>query len=158
MAVLFTLEPVVLLPHSVYVGHGYLQYAGAKYSGHVNVRNHSYSAPEDLVLPDSISFPYQWSLKIQQRRPRGWSCTGSTSLHFRCGTSRQTALHILIRIMPMYINSGRYTLCSKIKKYRRDSTFAFPITVSPTVLPSTSYGITYPRINYSSYGGDVDIL
>lgn len=63
MADLLTLEPVVLPPHSVFVGHGYLQHAGAEYLGQVNLRYHVYLSPEDLDLQDSISFAYQWSLK-----------------------------------------------------------------------------------------------
>lgn len=63
---LLTFEPVVLPPQSVSVHHGYLQHAGAKYLGQVNLQYHLYLAPEKLVVPDAFSFGYQSSLKIAE--------------------------------------------------------------------------------------------
>lgn len=63
IANILTLEPVVLLPHSFSVEHAYVQHVGARYSGRVNLRYHSYLALKDPVLPDAISVVYYWSLK-----------------------------------------------------------------------------------------------
>lgn len=57
------LEPAVFPSHSVFVDHRYLQNDGAEYLGPVSLRYHFYLVPEDLVLPDTILFANQWSLK-----------------------------------------------------------------------------------------------
>lgn len=57
------LEATFFPLHSVLVGHGYLQHAGAEFLGLVNLRYHVYLSLEDLYLQKLISNAYQWTLK-----------------------------------------------------------------------------------------------
>lgn len=59
--------PVSLSTPSVFVGHGFVQYAEAEYFGHINLAYHVFLSPEDLYLQDSNLFAYQWNLKIANK-------------------------------------------------------------------------------------------
>lgn len=56
------MEEIMIPPLSMFIGHGYLQHAGAGWRGHHAVRYHTYVAPTSHPLPDAISFAYDWSM------------------------------------------------------------------------------------------------
>lgn len=64
------LESIELPPNSVFVGHGWLQHAGAEYLGYHNMRYHLYFVPEGQRLGDSVSYSYGWNLKIAETESR----------------------------------------------------------------------------------------
>jgi len=59
---LLRLEKIAIPPYSVLFGHGYVQHAGAEWSGTANLRYHMYFIPENHDLMDDVSFAYGWSL------------------------------------------------------------------------------------------------
>ena len=50
-------------PNSVFIGHGFLQHAGAAWAGNHCLRYHMYLSPEGYELSDSVSFAYGKSLE-----------------------------------------------------------------------------------------------
>ena len=50
-------------PHSIFIGHGYVQHAGAGWSGNHNLRYHIYLIPDGHKLKNAVSFAYGWSFK-----------------------------------------------------------------------------------------------
>ena len=57
------MEEIDIPPFSLFIGHGYLQHAGAGWRGNHSIRYHTYVVPENHLLPDAIAFAYDWSLK-----------------------------------------------------------------------------------------------
>ena len=50
-------------PHSVFVGNGYVQHAGAGWSGTESLRYHMYVIPHGYHMRDNVAFAYRWSLR-----------------------------------------------------------------------------------------------
>ena len=50
-------------PFSVFIGHGYVQHAGAGWSGSHNLRYHIYLIPDGHQLRDTVAFAYGYSFK-----------------------------------------------------------------------------------------------
>ena len=63
LADILVMSEITIAPHSVFIGHGYLQHAGAGWRGFHALRYHIYLVPDGLVLPDAIHFSYEWSLR-----------------------------------------------------------------------------------------------
>lgn len=63
MADILKMDPVVLPPYCVFVGHGYLTHAGSEFIGH-NMRYHLYLFPSDVPLHDAIVFAFNWSVEV----------------------------------------------------------------------------------------------
>lgn len=63
MADILKIDPVVLPPHCVFVGHGCLTHAGSEIMSH-NMRYHLYLFLSDVLLHDAIAFAFNWSVEV----------------------------------------------------------------------------------------------
>lgn len=57
------MREITITPNSVFFGHGFLQHAGAAWSGTNSIRHHIYLIPDGHPLKDALSFAYGWSFK-----------------------------------------------------------------------------------------------
>ena len=57
------MELINIPPHSVFVGHGHVQHAGAGWTGTENLRYHMYLIPEGHNMKDAVAFAYGWSFR-----------------------------------------------------------------------------------------------
>lgn len=63
MAHTLVLEKIIIPPNSVFIGHGYLQHAGAE--GDNNMCDHKYLPPVGTIITDQVFFAYGWSLAVK---------------------------------------------------------------------------------------------
>jgi hypothetical protein len=63
MASVLRMTRIKIPRHSVFIGHGFLQHAGAEWTGTPSLRYHVYIIPEGNSLKDTVYFAYNWSLK-----------------------------------------------------------------------------------------------
>jgi hypothetical protein len=63
MASVIRMTRIDIPRHSVFIGHGFLQHAGAEWTGNHSLRYHVYIIPEGNNLKDTVYFAYTWSLK-----------------------------------------------------------------------------------------------
>lgn len=61
---IFKLETISLPPYSVFIGHGYLQHAGAEYLGRLNLRYNVYLVLHDVALQDATVLGFNSSIGI----------------------------------------------------------------------------------------------
>lgn len=66
LADILRLKRIQLPSYSVFVGHGWLQNAGAVYLGHHNMHYHLYLVPQNVSINDEISLSYRWNLQISE--------------------------------------------------------------------------------------------
>lgn len=72
------LEPIMIPPRSIFVGHGYLQHAGERYTGSACCRYHLYCRPVDQPIPNQIIFGLNNCLRV--KRGLSSNATKSSSL------------------------------------------------------------------------------
>ena len=63
MAKVSRMYKITIPPRSVFVGHGYVQHAGAEWEGTHSIRYHMYFVPKGHPLKDNVSFAYGASFK-----------------------------------------------------------------------------------------------
>lgn len=70
---LLKLERINLHPHSVFVSHGYIQLAGAKYLAYRTMRQFLYLMPSELPV-DAFCYTYGSNMKIGSSVQRPLEC------------------------------------------------------------------------------------
>lgn len=68
MAEILDVDLVVLPPHSVFVGHGYLQHKVAEYVSSHNMRYHINIYPDNSNIQDRIVFVFGWCLDVAKQK------------------------------------------------------------------------------------------
>lgn len=68
------LNPVVLRPYSVILGHVYLQHASAEYVGSHNMRYHISKYNRLRELLNGTAFVYRWSLDVTKKEMNERNC------------------------------------------------------------------------------------
>ena len=65
LAQILRLKRITIPRNSVFIGHGFLQHAGAEWSGNGALRYHAYLIPDGHVLHDAVAFAYEMSFRKQ---------------------------------------------------------------------------------------------
>ena len=63
LAQILRLKRITIPRNSVFIGHGFLQHAGAEWSKNGSLRYNSYHIPDGHVLHDAVAFAYEMSFK-----------------------------------------------------------------------------------------------
>lgn len=71
------LKLISIPENSVFVGHGFLQQAGAGWSGTPSLRYHMYLVPNHHPLKDAVAFPYGTSYKREDESTSSSSSSSS---------------------------------------------------------------------------------